>query len=123
MQFASRMNRIETSASAMMSQKAREMKLEGRDVIALSSGQPDFPTPSHIIEAAMQAANRGETKYTTISGSNELKDVVAEKFKRENDLVFGRDEIIIGNGSKQVIYNAFVAGTEAGGEVIMPAPF
>ena len=71
MQFASRMNRIETSASAMMSQKAREMKLEGRDVIALSSGQPDFPTPSHIIEAAMQAANRGETKYTTISGSND----------------------------------------------------
>ena len=65
MQFASRMNRIETSASAMMSQKAREMKLEGRDVIALSSGQPDFPTPSHIIEAAMQAAKRGETKYTT----------------------------------------------------------
>ena len=123
MQFASRMNRIETSASAMMSQKAREMKLEGKDVIALSSGQPDFPTPPHIIEAAMKAANRGETKYTTISGSNELKDVVAEKFKRENDLFFGRDEIIIGNGSKQVIYNAFVAGTEVGGEVIMPAPF
>ena len=123
MQFASRMNRIETSASAMMSQKAREMKLDGKDVIALSSGQPDFPTPPHIIEAAMQAANRGETKYTTISGSNDLKDVVVEKFERENNLKYGRDEIIIGNGSKQVIYNAFAAGTEAGGEVIMPAPF
>ena len=123
MQFASRMNRIETSASAMMSQKAREMKLYGKDVIALSSGQPDFPTPPHIIEAAMQAANRGETKYTTISGSNDLKDVVVEKFERENNLKYGRDEIIIGNGSKQVIYNAFAAGTEAGGEVIMPAPF
>ena len=123
MQFASRMNRIETSASAMMSQKAREMKLDGKDVIALSSGQPDFPTPPHIIEAAMQAANRGETKYTTISGSNDLKDVVVEKFERENNLKYGRDEIIIGNGSKQVIYNAFAAGTDAGGEVSMPAPF
>ena len=117
------MNRIETSASAMMSQQAREMKADGIDVIALSSGQPDFPTPEHVIVAANDAAKRGETKYTTISGSNELKDVVLEKFKRENNLDYTRDEIIIGNGSKQVIYNAFAAGTDEGGEVIIPAPF
>ena len=123
MKFGNRMDRIETSASALMSQKAREMKADGIDVIALSSGQPDFPTPDHIIEAAMKAAHRGETKYTTISGSNELKEVVVDKFKRENDLSFDRSEIIIGNGSKQVIYNAFAAGTEKGGEVIMPAPY
>ncbi|MBM84851.1 MAG: aspartate aminotransferase [Rhodospirillaceae bacterium] len=117
------MNRIETSASAMMSQRAREMKAEGVDVIPLSSGQPDFPTPGHIIEAANAAALRGETKYTTISGSVELKDAVIEKFKRENGLDYSRDEIIIGNGSKQVIYNAIVAGTGKGDEVILPAPF
>ena len=123
MKFSKRMNRIETSASAMMSQQAREMKAEGIDVIALSSGQPDFPTPEHVITAANDAARRGETKYTTISGSNELKDVVLGKFKRENNLDYTRDEIIIGNGSKQVIYNAFAAGTDEGGEVIIPAPF
>lgn len=123
MKFSERMNRIETSASAMMSQQAREMKADGIDVIALSSGQPDFPTPDHVIAAANDAAKRGETKYTTISGSNELKDVVLEKFKRENNLDYTRDEIIIGNGSKQVIYNAFAAGTDEGGEVIIPAPF
>ncbi|MBH68406.1 MAG: aspartate aminotransferase [Rhodospirillaceae bacterium] len=123
MKFAKRMSRIATSASALMSQKAREMKANGIDVIALSSGQPDFPTPEHIIEAAMQAALRGETKYTTISGSNELKDVIVSKFRKENNLDYTPTEIIIGNGSKQVIYNAFIAGTENGGEVIMPAPY
>jgi aspartate aminotransferase len=123
MKFARHMDLIETSPSAMMSQKAREMKAEGVDVIALASGQPDFPTPPHVIEAANAAALRGETKYTTISGGVELKDVVIEKFKRENGLVFGRDEIIIGNGSKQVIYNALMAGTDVGDEVILPAPY
>lgn len=82
MKFSDRMSRIEASASAMMSQQAREMKAKGVDVIALSSGQPDFPTPDHVVKAANQAAQRGETKYTTISGSNDLKDVVVEKFKR-----------------------------------------
>ena len=123
MRFASRMERIQTSPSAVMSQRAREMKAAGHDVIALSSGQPDFPTPDHVIEAANAAALRGETKYTTISGGNELKDVVAEKFKRENGLDYTRDEIIIGNGSKQVIFNALMAGTDAGEEVILPAPY
>ena len=121
--FANRMNCIETSASAVMSQRARELKAKGIDIIALSSGQPDFPTPEHVIEAAHAAAKRGETKYTTISGSTDLKDVVIEKFKRENRLDYTHDEIIIGNGSKQIIFNALTAGTENGGEVIIPAPF
>lgn len=123
MRFANRMDRIQTSPSAMMSQRAREMKASGLDVIALSSGQPDFPTPEHVIAAANAAALRGETKYTTISGGNELKDVVVEKFKRENGLDYAREEIIIGNGSKQVIYNALMAGTDEGEEVILPAPY
>ncbi|MDA0340424.1 MAG: pyridoxal phosphate-dependent aminotransferase [Proteobacteria bacterium] len=123
MKFARHMDRIQTSPSAVMSQKAREMKAEGMDVIALSSGQPDFPTPAHIVEAAHAAVLRGETKYTTISGSAELKDMVVEKFKRENGLHFSRDEIIIGNGSKQVIFNALLAGTDIDEEVILPAPY
>lgn len=123
LKFAARMDRIETSPSAVMSQKAREMKAEGLDVIALSSGQPDFPTPAHVMEAANAAALRGETKYTSIGGSNELKDAVIDKFKRENDLTYSRDEIIIGNGAKQVIFNAFMAGTDVGDEVVLPAPY
>ena len=122
-QYAERMNWIETSASAAMSQRAREMKADGADVIALSSGQPDFPTPDHVIEAANAAAKRGETKYTTISGSVELKDAVIEKFQRENGLSFGRDQIIVGNGAKQVLFNAIMAWTDAGDEVILPAPY
>ncbi len=121
--FASRMDRIESSPSAAMSQRAREMKADGKDVIALSSGQPDFPTPTHVIEAANQAALRGETKYTSIGGSNEMKDAVIEKFKRENGLSYTRDEIIVGNGAKQVLFNAFMAGTEVGDEVILTSPY
>lgn len=121
--YAERMSLIETSASAAMSQRAREMKADGADVIALSSGQPDFPTPDHVIDAANAAAKRGETKYTTISGSVELKNAVIEKFKRENDLTFSRDEIIIGNGAKQVLFNAVMAWTDVGDEVILPAPY
>ncbi len=107
----------------MMSQRAREMKADGLDVIALSSGQPDFPTPDHVIDAANAAAKRGETKYTSIGGSNEMKDAAIAKFRRENDLNYRRDEIIIGNGAKQVIFNAFMASTEVGDEVILPAPY
>lgn len=121
--IAARMDLVETSASAMMSQRAREMKADGLDVIALSSGQPDFPTPAHVLEAANAAAKRGETKYTSIGGSNEMKDAVIAKFKRENDLDYSRNEIIIGNGAKQVIFNAFMASTEVGDEVILPAPY
>ncbi len=94
-----------------MSQRAREMKADGADVIALSSGQPDFPTPDHVIDAANAAAKRGETKYTTISGSVELKDAVLEKFERETGLTFRRDEIIVGHGAKQVLFNAVMAWT------------
>lgn len=121
--FAQRMNTVDASPSAVMSQRAREMQAEGADVIALSSGQPDFPTPDHVMEAAHDAARRGETKYTSIGGANELKDAIIAKFKRENGLTYTRDEIIVGNGTKQVIFNAIMAGTEVGDDVILPAPF
>jgi aspartate aminotransferase len=121
--FAERMTRVKASPSAMMSQRAREMKAEGLDVIALSSGEPDFQTPHHVMEAAHAAALRGETKYTSTGGMNELKDEIIEKFKRENGLSYTREEIIVGNGTKQVIFNALMSGIEDGQEVILPAPF
>ena len=121
--FAQQMQRIQASASSLMSQRAREMKAAGLDVIALSAGQPDFPTPQHVIEAAHAAAIAGDTKYTTISGSTELKDAVIEKFRRDNGLSFSREEIIIGNGSKQVIFNALTTRLDHGDEVIVPAPY
>ena len=121
--FAARMDRIETSPSAVMTQRAREMKEQGRDIISLSSGQPDFPTPDHVTEAAHKAALAGQTAYTPITGTNELKDAIIAKFKRDNGLEYARDEIIVGNGAKQVIFNAFTAGTGDGDEVILPAPY
>ena len=122
-EFADRMDRIETSPSAVMTQRAREMREQGRDIISLSSGQPDFPTPDHVTEAAHQAALAGQTAYTAITGTNELKDAIIAKFKRDNGLEYTRDQIIVGNGAKQVIFNAFTAGTDDGDEVILPAPY
>jgi aspartate aminotransferase len=120
---ATRMQSIQTSPSAAMTQRARDMRASGLDVIALSSGQPDFPTPAHVIEAANAAANRGETKYSPIAGTVEMKQAVIDKFRRDNGLEYAMDEIIIGNGAKQVIFNAFMAGTEPGDEVVLPAPY
>ena len=120
---ATRMESIQTSPSAAMTQRARDMRASGLDVIALSSGQPDFPTPAHVIEAANAAALGGDTKYSPIAGTVEMKQAVIEKFRRDNGLEYAMNEIIIGNGAKQVIFNAFMAGTEPGDEVILPAPY
>lgn len=121
--IAERLNRIEQSASSVASQKARAMRAEGRDVIALSAGEPDFPTPEHVIEAAFEAARRGETRYTNAAGTPELKQAIVAKFRRENDLDYTEDEVMAGNGGKQIIFNALVATIEDGDEVIIPAPY
>ena len=120
---AARVTRTSTSPSAMASQRARELKAEGHDVIALSSGEPDFQPPPHIIEAANAAMLAGQTKYTTMSGTAELKSAVIEKFARDNGLSYARDEVMISTGAKQVIFNAIMATVESGREVIIPAPF
>ena len=120
---AARMGRISTSPSAMASQRARELRAEGHNVLALSSGEPDFQTPPHIIEAAHKAMLDGQTKYTTISGTAELKEAIAEKFRRENGLDYCVDEIMVSAGAKQVIFNAIMAAVEKGDEVIVPAPY
>jgi aspartate aminotransferase len=115
--------RIKPSATIAVSQKARELKAAGRNVIALSSGQPDFDTPDNIKRAAFEAITRGETKYTAVAGITELREAVVGKFKRENQLDYTVAQTIVSNGGKQVIANALMATVNPGDEVIVPAPY
>ena len=121
--LASRLNRIQPSPTIAMSIKARELKAEGKNIIELAAGEPDFPTPPHIIKAAEDAMGRGETKYTDPDGTPELKQAVCEKFKRDNNLDYVKSQVTIGTGGKQVLYNALMATLNAGDEVIIPAPY
>jgi aspartate aminotransferase len=106
-----------------VTQRAAELKAQGRDVIGLGAGEPDFDTPDHIKKAAMDAITRGETKYTPVAGTAALKKAIVEKFKRENGLDYAANQIVVGNGAKQVIFNAMAATLNAGDEVIIPAPY
>ncbi|MEO7727290.1 MAG: pyridoxal phosphate-dependent aminotransferase [Burkholderiales bacterium] len=120
---APRMNRIKPSPSTMATMRVRELQLAGRKVIGLTIGEPDFDTPPNIIDASIRALKAGQTRYTNVDGTPELKDAVALKFQRENGLTYARDEITCANGSKQVIFNALMATVTAGDEVIVPAPY
>ena len=117
------LKRIKPSPTIAVSQKARELKDAGKDVIGLGAGEPDFDTPDNIKKAAIEAINRGETKYTAVDGTPTLKKAIVNKFKRENNLEYSAEEITVGTGGKQVIYNAFMATLNKGDEVIIPAPF
>lgn len=121
--IAPRMDRIKPSPSSMATMRVRELQLAGRKVIGLTVGEPDFDTPPNILEASIRALKSGHTRYTNVDGTPELKDAVALKFKRENGLVYSRDEITCANGSKQVIFNALMATVATGDEVILPAPY
>jgi aspartate aminotransferase len=121
--LSERIRRIPPSATIAMTMRAREMRGAGAEVISLSIGQPDFPTPPHAIEAAHAAALRGETKYPPVDGLPELKRAIQRKFQRENDLDYALDEITVSNGGKQIIYNAFMATLDPGDEVIVAAPY
>ena len=121
--IAERMERIETSPSSVATQRARELRAEGRDIVALTQGQPDFPTPNHVLDAAYAAMKRGETTYTPVGGTLVLKDAIQRKFKRENGLDYGHDQIIASNGAKQTIFNAIQATVEPGDEIVIAAPF
>ena len=122
-QIAERLSRIKPSATIAVTQKARELKAAGRDVIGLGAGEPDFDTPDSIKKAAIAAINRGDTKYTNVDGTPELKKAICEKFKRENDLAYTPEQITVGTGGKQVLYNALMATLNPGDEVVIPAPF
>lgn len=115
--------RIEPSPTVAVTTRANELKAEGRDIIGLGAGEPDFAVPEHAREAAIQAVRDGKSKYTAPDGTPELKDAVRAKFKRENDLDFTRDEVTINVGGKHSIFNAFMATIDAGDEVIIPAPY
>jgi len=121
--LAERLARIKPSPTIAVSQKARELKAAGRDVIGLGAGEPDFDTPDNIKEAAIAAIRRGETKYTAVDGTPELKAAIAAKFRRENDLDYTPEQITVGTGGKQVIFNAMIATLDPGDEVIIPAPY
>ena len=115
--------KIAPSATVAMTQLARELKNEGKDVISLSAGEPDFNTPKHIKAAAIDAIHRGETKYTAVDGMDELKEAIIKKFKRENDLSFSKENISVAPGGKPIIYNAMITTLNPGDEVIIPAPY
>jgi aspartate aminotransferase len=106
-----------------MSSLATQMKSEGRDIISLSAGEPDFDTPDHIKNAAIEAINSGQTKYTDPDGMKILKDAICTKFAAENNLIYNPNQISIGTGGKQILYNAFMATINSGDEVIIPAPY
>ena len=114
---------IPPSATVTMTQLARELKNQGKDVVSLSAGEPDFDTPDHIKEAAIDAINRGETKYTAVDGIDELKEAIIKKFKNDNNLNFLKENISVAPGGKTIIYNAMMATLNPGDEVIIAAPY
>lgn len=120
---ADRMSRIKPSPTIAVTNKARDLKAAGHDVIGLGAGEPDFDTPDFIKDAAKRAMDNGQTKYTAVDGTPELKDAIISKFKRDHGLTYARDQIIVGTGGKQVLFNALLASLNPGDEVIIPAPY
>ncbi len=117
------LKRIKPSPTIAVTSKAREMRAAGKDVIGLGAGEPDFDTPDNIKEAAIDAIRKGDTKYTAVDGTPALKKAIQAKFSRENHLSYDLDQISVGTGGKQVLYNAFMATINKGDEVIIPAPY
>ncbi len=121
--LADALSRVKPSATIAVTQKARELKNAGRDIIGLGAGEPDFDTPDNIKNAAIEAIRRGETKYPPVSGIVPLREAIAKKFKRENNLDYRPEQTIVGTGGKQILFNAFMATLNPGDEVIIPRPY
>ena len=121
--LAASVGRIKPSATVAISQKARELRQAGEDVIGLGAGEPDFDTPDFIKQAAMEAIKRGETKYTAVDGIPELKKAIIAKFQRDNGLDYSAPQICVSSGAKQSVFNAIMAGVDEGDEVVIPAPY
>ncbi|MEM7401260.1 MAG: pyridoxal phosphate-dependent aminotransferase [Pseudomonadota bacterium] len=121
--LAKRVSRIQPSVTLAITARANQIRAEGGDILNLAGGEPDFDTPDHIKAAAQQAMNDGKTKYTPVPGTLSLKDAIIEKFKRDNQLDYSRDEVMVSNGGKQVFYNLCQAILNDGDEVLIPAPF
>ena len=121
--LAQRLGRIKPSPTIAVTTRAAELKAEGRDVIGLGAGEPDFDTPQHIKDAAVAAMARGDTKYTPTAGTLALRQAICAKLKRDHGLEYQPNQVIVGSGGKQVIYNALMATLDPGDEVIIPAPY
>ncbi|MGR3780864.1 MAG: pyridoxal phosphate-dependent aminotransferase [Albimonas sp.] len=121
--LADSLARVKPSATIAVTNKARELKAAGKDVIGLGAGEPDFDTPQHIKDAAKAAIDAGQTKYTAVDGIPELKQAICEKFARENGLTYTPSQITVSTGGKQVLYNALMATLNPGDEVLIPAPY
>lgn len=121
--LSGRLSGLEESVTLAITAKARALKAEGKDIIGFGAGEPDFDTPENIKQAAIKAIKDGHTKYTPVGGINELKDAIIGKFKRDNDLAYARDEIIVSCGGKHSIFNLFQSILDPGDEVIIPAPY
>ena len=117
--LSARVGRVKPSATLVVSAKAAELRRAGKDVIGLGAGEPDFDTPEHIKEAAIQAIRDGHTKYTAVDGIPELKQAICAKFKRDNGLDYGLDQITAGAGTKQILFNCLMATVSQGDEVII----
>jgi len=120
---AQRVAQVKPSATIAMSMKAAELKAAGRDIISLSMGEPDFDTPEHIQQAAIDAIRGGQTRYTPVDGTPGLKDAIIEKFRRDNGLEYTREQILVSSGAKQSLYNLIQAMIDPGDEVLIPAPY
>ncbi|HVZ09719.1 pyridoxal phosphate-dependent aminotransferase [Rhodopila sp.] len=120
--FASRLSRVELAASVRMTIKARELRAAGKPVVTLTTGEPNFDSPAHAIEAAHQAALKGDTKYPPQDGTRALKEAIQRKFKRDSNLDYALDEICVSNGAKQAIFNAIMATVDPGDDVVIPVP-
>jgi len=123
MKLSNLINRVPASATITMAQKARDIKAQGKDVISLTIGEPDFDTPQDIKDAAIQAIQDGKTKYTPVPGTNNLREAICAKFKRDNDLDFTPDQIVVSCGAKQTIANIALCVLNEGDEVVLPAPY
>ena len=121
--ISNNLKRIKPSPTIAVTQKARELRAAGKDVVGLGAGEPDFDTPINVKNAAIKAIRDGDTKYTAVDGTPALKKAILKKFKRENKLNYKLDEVTVGTGGKQVLYNTFMATLNKGDEVIIPAPF
>ena len=121
--IADALSRVKPSATIAVTQKARELRGQGREIIDLSVGQPDFDTPDNIKHAAIEAIRRGETKYGPVAGILPLREAIAKKFKRENGLDYSPADCIVGTGGKQILFNALMASLNPGDEVIISAPY
>ncbi|MGB7184935.1 MAG: aminotransferase class I/II-fold pyridoxal phosphate-dependent enzyme [Burkholderiaceae bacterium] len=121
--FSDRSKRFRASPSQLAAVRVRELIAQGRDIIKLTTGEPDFPTPDHVKEAVIQCMQDNEIHYSPINGTEPMRRAVQAKFRRDNDLDFGLDQIAVGSGTKQVLFNALMATLDAGDEVIIPAPY